>query len=312
MANLQKDRAMTQWEIFNKIPANEKSTWLENIGDTVSNGYQQGNYPDGLKFLESVIKTLKENKRTDSLDYIRWRMIHAEYLKRLDDGDNRQDEETAKWYYEQLEKFANEFPKSKFAAESLFAIGQNFEVSRQQDLAKAKRWYQACAQKYPNSTFGKRAAGAVARLDGRGKPVPFKGKTVDGKVFDISNKTLRNRIVVVFYWELWCANQSSNAKGDTPFEVFQDLKSKWKDELVIVSANIEGEATAAKYDDFDGDLTGLFEMHVPGGMENSPLATQLGIVSEPTMIVWDKEGNMHDAESGVGDLERIIQRLSKE
>ena len=239
-------------------------------------------------------------------------MIHAEYLKRLDDGDNRQDEETAKWYYAQLEKFANEFPKSKFAPEALFAIGQNFEVSRQQDLSKARRWYQSCAQKYQASTFGKRAAGAVRRLDGRGKPVPFKGKTVDGKVFDISNRTLRNRVVVVFYWELWCANQSSNAKGDTPFEVFQDLKSKYKDELVIVSANIEGEATAAKYQDFDGEMKGLFEMHVPGGMETSPLATQLGIVSEPTVIVYDKKGNMHDAESGVGDLERIIQRLMKE
>ena len=58
MANLQKDRAMTQWGIYQLLPADEKSKWLENIGDTVSNGYQQGDYPDGLKFLESVIKTL--------------------------------------------------------------------------------------------------------------------------------------------------------------------------------------------------------------------------------------------------------------
>ena len=312
MANLQKDRAMIQWDIYKNQPANEKATWLENIGDTVSNAYQIGNYPDGLKFLRSLTKTLKDNNRQDSLDYIRWRMIHADYLKRLDDGDNRQDEVTGKWYYGELEKFSSEFPKSKFAPEALFGIGQNFEVSRQQDLAKARQWYGVCASKHGQTEYGKRAAGALIRLNGRGKPIPFKGKTVDGKVFDISNRTLRGRVVVVFYWQLWCGNQSCNAKGDTAFEVFQDLKSKYKDELVIVSANIESPTTAAKYRDFGGEMDGLFEMHVPGGMEKSPLAGQLGIVSEPTMIVWDKKGNMAEAESGVGDLERIVQRLMKE
>jgi len=306
MSKLQKDRAMMQWKIYQKIPAAEKANWLENIGDTVSNAYQAGNYPEGIRFLESVIKTLRDAKKTESLDYIRWRMIHAEYYKRLDDGDNREDEKTSVWYYAQLEKFSDEFPKSKFAPESLFSIGQNFEVSRSADPAKATRWYTACAQRYGATDFGKRAAGAVRRIDGRGKPVPFKGTTVDGKDFDITNKVLRDRVVVVFFWEMWCADQKVNAKGDTAFEVFQDLKSKYKDKLVIVSANIE--ANADNYKSFDGPLDGVFEMHVPGGMENSPLAAQLGIVTEPTIIVWDKKGNMIDAESGVGDLGRILQK----
>jgi thiol-disulfide isomerase/thioredoxin len=309
MAKLQKDRAMLQWKIYQKIPAKEKVNWLENIGDTVSNAYQEDYYPEGLKFLQSVIKTLRDNKKPEGLDYIRWRMIHADYYKKLEDGDKRQDEDASKDHFKQLEKFAAEFPNSKFAPEALFAIGQNYEVSRSADMEKASRWYQACKQRYGDTEFGKRAGGAVARIGGRGKPVPFKGTTVDGKTFDISNKTLRNRVVVVYFWEMWCADQKANAKGDTAFDVFQDLKSKFKDEVVIVSANIEGQAAA--YQKFDGDLKGVFEMHSPGGMENSPLAAQLGIVSEPTMIVWDKKGNMHDSESGVGDLERIIQKLLK-
>ena len=310
MAKLQKDRAMMQWKIYQKIPEKEKSNWLENIGDTVSNAFQEGNYPKGLRFLEQVIKTLRDAKKTDSLDYIRWRMIHSEYYKRLDDGDNREDEKTAEWYYDQLEKFVAEFPKSKFAPEALFAIGQNFEVSRSADMEKASRWYQACQQRYGTTDFGKRAAGAVDRIGGRGKPVAFSGATVDGKQFDISNKVLRDRVVVVFFWEMWCADQKVNAKGDTAFEVFQDLKSKWKDKLVIVSANIEG--VADDYKKFTGPLTGVFEMHSPGGMEKSPLAAQLGIVSEPTMVVWDTKGNLYDAESGVGDLGRMVQKLLKE
>lgn len=309
MAKLQKDRAMKQWAIYQKIPANEKQNWVENIGDTVSNAFQEGNYPEGLRFLESVIKTLRDAKKTDSLDYIRWRMIHSDYYKRLDDGDNREDEKTSEWYYAQLEKFAGEFPKSKFAPEALFAIGQHYEVSRNADLTKAVRWYQACAQRYPKTVFGKRAAGAVARINGRNKPVAFKGTTVDGKNFDLSNRMFRDRVVVVYFWEMWCSDQKVNAKGDTAFEVFQDLKSKWKDKLVIVSANIETDA--ADYKEFSGPLKGVFEMHVPGGMEGSVLAAQLGVVSEPTMIVWDKKGNMYDADSGPGDLGRMVQKLLK-
>ena len=309
MSKLQKDRAMMQWKIYQKIPENEKLNWLQNIADTVSGAYQTGNYPEGLRFLESVIKTLREAKKTESLDYIRWRMIHAEYLKRLEDGDNRQDEKTNEWYYDQLEKFVAEFPKSKFAPESLFLIGQNYEVSRNADMEKASRWYRSCQQRYGTTDFGKRAAGAVQRLNGKGKPVAFSGTTVDGKKFDISNQVLRDRVVVVFFWEMWCADQKVNAKGDTAFEVFQDLKSKYKDRLVVVSANIE--SNAADYEKFTGPLNGVFEMHVPGGMEKSALATQLGIVSEPTMVVWDLKGNMYDAESGVADLGRIMQKLTK-
>ena len=309
MSKLQKDRAMMQWKIYQKIPEKEKRNWVENIGDTVSGAYQVGEYPEGLRFLESVIKTLREADKKEALDYLRWRMIHAEYYKRLDDGDNREDEKTAKWYYAQLQKFANDYPKSRFAPEALFAIAQNFEVNRDADLKKATQWYRACGQRYVQTDFGKRANGAVSRIEGTGKPVQFGGTTVDGKKFDVSNNVLRNRIVVVFFWEMWCADQKVNAKGDTAFDVFQDLKSKYKDEVVIVSANIE--RVAADYKKFTGDLTGVFEMHSPGGMEKSPLAAKLGIVSEPTMIVWDQNGYMHDADSGVGDLGRIIQKLRK-
>ena len=307
MAKLQKDRAMMQWKIYQKIPPAEKANWVENIGDTVSNAYQVGEYPEGLRFLEQVIKTLRDAKKPESLDYIRWRMIHAEYYKRLEDGDNREDEKTAKWYYAQLEKFSNDYPKSRFAPEAVFSIAQNYEVSRDNDLDKAIEWYRKCAQRYSSSPYGKRAAGAIQRLQGRKKPVRFVGTTVDGKQFDVSNKVLRERIVVVFFWEMWCADQKVNEKGDTAFDVFQDMKSKYKDEVVIVSANIE--ANPGNYKNFSGDLNGLFEMHSPGGMEKSPLAAQLGIVTEPTMVVWDKKGNMYDAESGAADLGRIIQKL---
>jgi TolA-binding protein len=310
MIKLQKDRAMLQWKIYQKIPKNEQANWLENIGDTVSNAYQSDMYPEGLKFLGSVIKTLRDNKKTDSLDYIRFRMITAEYYKKTIDRDKRGDEEAADEYYEALEKFAKEFPNSKFAPEALFLIGQNFEVnSRVSDLEKAKQFYRSCSQKYPKTSFGIRAKGALIRLSGIGKPVPFQGTTVDGKKFDISNRTLRNRIIVVYYWDKWSAKQEMNQKGDTAFDVFQDLKSKFKDEVIIVSANIENDST--DYDQFKGKLKGVFEMHESGGMETSPLATQLGVVSVPLMVVWDKKGNMVDAESSVADLERIIQKLRK-
>ena len=308
MAALQEKRARLQWDIYRNVPANEKSNWLENIGDTVSNAYQQDLYPEGLNFLKSVIKTLRSNGQNEGLDYLRWRMLNADYYRELDGGDQRSRAKATEQHYRDLEAFVKEFPKSKFAPEAVFAIAQNYEVSRNADPNKALEWYKVCVSKYGDSSFGKRAAGAIRRLQGRGKAVPFVGKTVDNKTFDISNRALRGKIVIVYYWEMWCSDQTVNAKGDTAFDVFEDLKSKYKNDDVFVSAYID---TPEAFTKFKGKLNGMIQLNSPGGMENSPLAAQLGVVSEPMMAVWDKQGILYDTESAVGDADRIIQKLLK-
>lgn len=309
MVKLQEKRALLQWDIYRTCPEGEKLTWLENIGDTVSNAYQEELYPEGLTFLERILKTLEKYKKTERMDYIRWRMIHAEYWRGLDDDARGKAAATEK-YYEQLPKFINDYSKSKFAPEGMFNIGQNFETNRNRDVDKAKQWYKNCATNYPNTIQGKRAKGAYTRLTGIGTKVGFKGATEDGKQLDLGNPQLRGRIVVVYFWHTWCADQSVNAKGETAFEVFADLNSKYKNSVVFVSANVE-ENTETYKDKFSGDLKGMIRMHSPGGNEKSELAIQLGVVTAPMMAVWDEDGKLVDCESGAGDLDRMIQRLQK-
>ena len=163
---------------------------------------------------------------------------------------------------------------------------------------------------YPESIEGKRAKGAYLRLTGIGKKVPFKGATEDRKSLALANPQLRGKVVVVYFWHTWCADQAVNAKSETAFEVFADLKSKYNNDVVFVSANVE-ETTETYKDKFSGDLKGMIRMHAPGGNEKSELAIQLGVVTAPMMAVWDQDGVLVDCESGAGELDRLIQRLQK-
>lgn len=310
MVNLQEKRSLLQWEIYRSCPENEKLTWLENIADTATNAYHQDLYPEGLTFLERILKTLKKYQKPERMDYIRKRMIDTKYWKSIEEKAAREKAAAAEEYFASLEEFVNEYPKSQFTPEALFRIGQNFETSRDSDPEKARQWYRKCASGYSKTLSGKRASGAYLRLTGYGKQVPFEGATEDRKKFDIKNPQLRGKVVVVYFWHTWCAQQAVNAKGETAFEVFADLKSKYKGDVVFVSANVE-ETTETYKDKFSGDLKGMIRMHAPGGNEKSPLAVQLGVVTAPMMAVWDKAGMLVDTESGAGELDRIIQRIMK-
>ena len=310
MVKLQEKRALKQWEIYRELPEAEKAAWLSNIADTVSNAYERELYPEGLKFLERIMRTLQKHNKPEKMDYIRWRMINSDYHLGLQEDSAREKEKAVEKYFEELQAFVKEFPKSEKSAKALFNIGQNFEVSRTSDPDKAAQWYKSCAERYPASDYGKRAAGAFRRIKGEGKKIPFAAVAEDGRKFDVGDPRHRGKIVVVYFWEVWSSELPVNAKRENAFEVFADLKSKYKDDVVFASANIEN-TTAAYKAEFSGDLKGMIKLHSPGGMEKSPLAVQLGMVSGPMMAVWDQKGNLYRTDSGVGDLDRMVQRLQR-
>src|SRR5688572_14027112 len=49
---------------------------------------------------------------------------------------------------------------------------------------------------------GRRMAGIARRMGLKGKPVELRGKTVDGKEFDIAS--LKGKVVLVDFWATWC------------------------------------------------------------------------------------------------------------
>jgi len=299
IASLHQQKAMVGIDIYNEVKE-DKYSWLQNIADTVSDAYQKEEYPQGLTFLNEFAEQLEKAGRTEGLDYIRWRSIFAKYQLIIQLKDAQARREALDELMKNLEKFVGSYPKSDFAPEALFQLGFNNEINNNGDYEKAIKMYTILAQKYGNTSFGQRAKGALVRLQGKGKQISFKGTTSGGKSFDVAS--VKGKVVVIHFW---------NSQATNGLDEIQKLNAKWDKELVVIGANIDrNNADFVNYMKQNRKISWP-QLHAPGGIEKSPLATQVGLVSLPMAMLIDQEGKLVDPNVPFPDLDREIQRLTR-
>ena len=298
IATMHKNKALLGIEIFKSVPAKERSSWLKTITDNVTNAYSEEQFPSGLSFLDDFSKKLAGENIRDGLDYIRWRSIYAEYNLKQRTAPNQGRKRALDKLLTDLAQFYKDFPKSEFAPEALHQLGQNNEVENKK--AAALQWYQELARKFPNKTLGKRGQGAIDRIQGKGKRLSFKGTTVGGKTFDLSGPIARGKIVVLHFWDT----------GDTfGFDDLRKVSAKYPKEVLVIGANIDEKTeTFTKYMKANPNVNWT-QLHAPGGMEESPLAIQVGLVAQPMAMIFNDKGELVEDNIAFGDLEREIQRL---
>lgn len=276
-----------------------KRDWLENLADSVSSAYQSDRFDGGLTYLDKFVAA---NRSQPGMDYVKWRGIFAGYGWDLKEASSKKARDVAfDKLIDNLKAYQKDYPKSPFSADALIQLAVHYEVRNTDEPAKAKEWYEQCLRRFPNTSFGKRARGALIRLSGMGNTFPFQGKTLQNQVFNIEKA--RGKIVVLHYWETWCADG---------FDDLKKIKEKFPD-VVIVSCNIEEESEA--YKEFMAktgkkDLPWI-QLHEPGTVDRSPLAHQLGVATLPMVVLIDKSGKLVDTNIAFGDLEREIVRENR-
>ena len=294
---LQKEKAETLFQLYRytKDPKT-KQDWLENMADSVASAYQADGFDQGLKFLDQVIAS---QKGASGMDYVKWRAIYADFVWANESASSKKErDDVSKKLIEDLDVFQKKYPKSKFAGDALIQIAQHYEYKYTDEPGKAIKWYTQCQQRYPRTMYGRRAAGAVKRLRGAGNALSFTGKTVDGKTFNLASQ--RGKIVVLHYWETWSADG---------METIAKLVEKYKGEVVFVGCNIESNTPAfKKYMQENRNLITWTQLHAPGSTEESPLAHQLGVATEPLIVLIDKAGRLAESNIAPGDLDRQIVR----
>ncbi len=300
IASLHEEKAMAGIAIYNLVPKDQKYSWLQNIADTVSDAYQKEEYPRGLSFLKEFSDKLSAAKRTEGLDYIRWRSVFAKYQLIIQVKDSQARRAALKDLMDDLKKFVNQYPNSEFAPDALFQLGFNSEIDNGGDNTEAIKMYTLLARKYGDTNFGKRAKGALARLQGKGKPISFKGKTTDGKLFDSASQ--RGKIVLIHFW---------NTDATNGLNEIQKLNAKYDKELVVIGANINMQTKDFQAYMRQNREINWTQLHSPGGMDKSELAMQIGLVSLPMALLIDKEGKLIETNLPFPDLDREIQRLSR-
>jgi thiol-disulfide isomerase/thioredoxin len=300
IAAAEKERALVRIKLVENAPPQDRVNWLESLADTVTDACQRDRFPDGLQFLQQYYDKLKSSGQNKGLDYVSWRMLNTKFSMGID-GDRQQRSEATSEFIEDMEEFAKEYGDSEFGAECFNNLGMHYEVSDRRNPDRAIEWYKKCAQMFANEDYGKKAAGAVTRLTSAGKPIKFVGKTLDGRQFDLERQ--KDKIVVIHYWETGCDFCIEE------FEALERLSEKYKDELILIGANIDLETS--KFESFMREHPNIrwTQLHEPGGVEKSPLAHQLGPSSLPLIVLIDQEGNLVEAGIPADELDREIQRL---
>ncbi len=244
---------------------------INNLADAV----RTDNYPQGMAVLDRYVK---EGGKLGSF------AAKAKILVQFDldieqPGANFLAAQNAS--LTKFEAFLREFPGADEEPDVLYQLAQVSEFNGFEDASKA--WYTRLAKDHAATEPGKKAAGALRRLDSDGKALKVAGTDLRGK--DASSEDYRGKPLLLVYW-------SSTSEADQ-----KDLK-----ELAALREKLGPKSFDVLGISLDEDRKALeaflkanplpwTTLHEPGGMD-SPLANELGIISTPTMILLDAKGQV--------------------
>ena len=279
--------------------AEDRNLWVRQYAETVSAAVQSGVFPDGERRLQALLSQVGQLPEAEDLvPYIKFRQMTAAYNLSLQDKDADFEKINKQWL-EDLEGFIKEHATSADSAEAMLqtAIVQEFSGKEKEAI----EWFGRVATDFPKSDQAPKAAGAKRRLESVGKPMSLKSKTIEGKPFDLAAST--SKVVLVHYWATWC----EPCKQD--LETIRTLQAKYgKDGFMPVGVNLDNSpAEATTYLRANKALPWP-QVYEPGGLEGR-LATEMGILTLPTMILIGKDGKVINRNVHAGELDAELKKL---
>ena len=277
----------------------DRAMWIRQLADMVSAAVQSGEYPEGVKRLESLFERLKKGGKDEELmAYVRFRQLMADYGLSIQNASTEEFVKIQAEWLKQLEGYAEQYPESPDAAEALLQLAIAKEYAGEEE--EAKKWYGRVVSKFPASAPAKKAAGARTRLESVGKAIALQGKSPAGGVVDLA--AFRGKVVLVQFWASWC----EPCKAD--MAALKELLTKYGSAgFNIIGVNLDSrrEDMAAYLAESRIRWPQIFE---EGGLDSRP-ANELGILTLPTMMLVDQQGKVVHRNVHVADLDRELKRL---
>ncbi|MBX7166490.1 MAG: redoxin domain-containing protein [Pirellulales bacterium] len=279
----------------------EKAQWLRQLADMLSAAAQGGNFPEGVEQLKQLFDGLGTGEEDKALaGYVKFRYLSAEYSDSLQQPKANFAEIQTNWL-KNLEQYVTDYPQSAETAEALLQLAIAQEFAGQED--EAKKWFNRIVQDFPELPPAKKAAGAIARLESVGKQLEMSGKTVDGKMLELSK--LRGKVVLIHYWATWC--EPCKADMATIKELYDKIGGA-KGGFVPVGINLDASPESLAAFLKQNAAYRWPHLYEPGGLE-SRLANELGILTLPTMLLVDPQGRVANRGIHVSELESEIKKL---
>lgn len=254
----------------------EKLGYNRQIVDSLAAAYQTDFYPNGLKLLDSLAA---EGGKIGS--YAAFRKISAEFASKNDEPGANLMVNQKQWMGD-LKSFLDKFAQFEEAPDALIQLASANEFNAEED--EARKFYERLAGDFPATDAGKKAAGALRRLDLVGKSIELKGPGLDGQLIDAAR--FKGKTLLVTFWASW----AEPVRRDLPELVKLYQKNRSKD-FEVVGVNLDNDR--ATLDAFLKETPlpwpQIFE---PGGIEKSRFATEFGVIALPTMVLVDAQGKV--------------------
>ncbi len=270
----------------------DKLVYKKSIVDSLAAAYITGLYPKALELIDIFVK---DGDKIGS--YAAFRRIYAVFAAKNADGNALAVQK--KWMTD-LKEFCEKYPEADETPDALFQLASVNEYNAEEE--DARKYYQQLAQRFPNSEPGKKASGALKRLDLVGKAYTVKGPNLNNEVIDTSR--LRGKPILLTFW----STGVESFKRDLP-ELEKVYKKHHDRGFEIVGVCLDQQSKDLEEFLKDHPLPWP-QIYVPGGMDKNPLANDLGIVVWPTMILVDSDGKVVNRNiRSAADLEKQLEKV---
>ena len=269
--------AVVQKVIEATTPGSEERAGYEREAvNSLAFAYQTGQFKEGGDALEKLIA--KGGKIGTYADF---RKLLADFSMESEKDDAKL-LELQKGLLVRLETFLKDHPTADEAPDALYQIATGSELFG--DEAEARATYARLAKDHPDAEQGKKAAGALRRLDLVGQPIELAGTSPAGKPVDA--RSFKGKPLLIVFW---------SAEGNQ----FQADLEKWQKAiarhagagLAVLGVNLDADRATMEAFLAKNDLK-WYEIREEGGPDRSPIAVAYGILTLPTVFLVDAQGKV--------------------
>ncbi|OWK36224.1 redoxin domain-containing protein [Fimbriiglobus ruber] len=295
-------RAVVLEKIVAVTQGEAQQPWLKQVVDAYAAAAEAGDATALQRLGQWITSIEKSAPKSPAATYAAFRALSAENTVKLAAGPKTDDVvKIQAWWREQLEAFVAKYPTAEEAPEAMMRLAVAHEFANKD--AEAKAVYEALAKNYATHPYATKAIGAVKRLGSEGQPFVLSGTTVDGKAFSMAQ--LAGKGVVVYYYANWGTDATPQLK-----QLAELLKLYGPKGLEVVTISLDDDPAKAVQAINAAQLPGA-HLHMPGGLDRSPLATAYGIQMVPHVFVVGKDGKVinRNAQNGPSLKDEIEKML---
>jgi hypothetical protein len=262
---------------------------------------QSGNYPQGVEQFATLQQDLAAaNASEDLRAHVAYQKMWGEYV--LSQQAVGADAKIQQKWMDDLDAFIAKYPKSPDTAEALLELGRYQEFLGKSE--EATKWYQQLATNFPDAMASTKAKGALRRLQSVGKPMQLRGADLQGGRIDLAAAPYRGKVVLIQYWATW------SGPSQQDMVLLQNFfAQKGGRDFDIIGVCLDADAGAARQF-LAANKFPWKQVYEPGGLEGR-LATEMGVMTVPLMILVDQKGNVVNDNVQVADLPTELAKLTQ-